>query len=484
MSQSRVDKWFLKADTSILIEGMLSVLSGADYLNILADADDRAFCCLSLEEIPNPDENSYCVAEGLYINLELDEITLHPETGVPVMAEGMKFFTRITGVGNLQCYFTIINKDKADESIKSNYVYPEQEMPQTCDLWYKGLKYRMPIHTLAHYTQGRSVVKTKSNLEFYGIIQWKGKTYTPGLHSYHGTTRKDKNDALNKKYRIGFEVEKENQERKKTISADYLQDRYGWVAEYDSSLDEGYELVSPIYSMMSRKTIMNDLEALRDYIDGGDEHRYENCGGHINVSIKGETGYDLLRTIKGFAALLYAMYPKRADRGYGRGYKFKDYLEFPSKRAFYPKDDLLEIRIFPGVTDVENLMQRYELVRYMVTQPAKSTITVVERLLDPTTRLHMLITDMGYKPQELAQEMLEQNAKFDKERYTQKIHKCLKDKGLEIKTIMKPTAKETKKLKREFDKMVNSKWFQAITDLNEKTRVLNILKETAAERIY
>lgn len=313
-------------------------------------------------------------------------------------------------------------------------------------------------------------INTTANLRHHGYISWNNKVYTPGLSGYHSNERTWRSsDHESAKYRIGFEVEKESDCRDK-ISTRYLKDRFNWVAEEDSSLscNYGYELVSPIYNLLSRSTIKADLEHLRPYIDGGNKDQGD-CGGHINISQKGVDGYKLLANLKGFAPLLYAMYPDRVSNSYSRVKSFKTYSERPCKQAFYPKSDRLEIRIFPVVDTVEDLMLRYELTRYMMTQSTKSPTTVVTRLLDPTTKLHTIITDLGFKPKVLAQAMLEADAKYDHTKYSEAVHVQVGKLGLKICTTIKPTAKQRTQLKKDYKKFLKSPFMKAITSKLDDT---------------
>jgi hypothetical protein len=474
-----LDDWYEKADSTILPEGCEQTFNGhymstADYLGVIAATGDPQFCCLNLTYY---NQQLTEVAEGLYI---------HPNAIIEVDGvKGLRYrmgssFSEITGLKVAEKYYHINKPNTPEETLEERWGINIAGRLR----YYKGASYIFKDGAFPeHYIGGMNIVETKANLEFYGVIEWQGKTYSPHLYAYHSQERTAVNNAMDKTYRIGFEIEKENKALRNRIPAGYLYDRWRWIAESDSSLYNGYELVSPVYNMLNRSRIKKDVEALRNWIDGGDEDYYRNTGGHINVSIKDKSGKQVLKTIRGFASLLYAMYPERATGHYCGARKFDKYGDGGHYQAFYPKPHLLEIRVFPGVKTVEDLLQRYELVRYMLTQPAKSTITVINRLLDPTTRLHQLITDMGYEPQELAQEMLNQEQRWDNERYSEKVHKEVEAKGLKIKTIIKPSAKQAARLRKAYENFKNEVWFQAL-EPQSREQVLGIIEKNAEEKVY
>ena len=306
------------------------------------------------------------------------------------------------------------------------------------------------VPTIKH--KDKLLVDTESNKEWYGILSWNGKTYQPSIRGYHSGERREAGPKG--AIRVGVEIEKEKEGAREKISAEYLYDRFKWHAETDSSLqsDVGYELVSPIYALDKPAKMFEDLEALRYLIDTPDQTPSGRAGGHINVStdipedelrkVDGYIGKAILKRIAGFVGLLYAMYPDRSDNNYSRASKLSEYIKNPGKRAFYPKRDRLEIRIFPEVQTVDDLKNRLLLVKYMITQATTRTDVVVARMFNPETNLHKLLNDMGYDVKELAQKVMEMNARFDKERFTASVHKKLGEYGVKVLTKVKRTKKE------------------------------------------
>lgn len=87
---------------------------------------------------------------------------------------------------------------------------------------------------------------------------------------------------------------------------------------------------------------------------------------HINISQKGVPPSELLSNICGYLPLFYALYPNRVSSGYSRAKKFSEYSQGDKRKAFYPKERVLELRIFPAVTDMDDLLWRSELLRLVL----------------------------------------------------------------------------------------------------------------------
>ena len=313
-------------------------------------------------------------------------------------------------------------------------------------LLYKGEWINVKDGTSSITVGVNNIINCAENKKFYGVITWKRKAYTPAVRGYHSRERQMSSKASrDDKLLVGVEIEKEIEGIKERLSDSYLFDRYGWAAETDGSLNKhGYELVSPIYSLTKLSSLFKDLEALKEYIDG--KPYTDNCGGHINVSSKeysgDHMGKRILQEIRGFLPMLYAMYPERCEEGYSRARRFDMYIDDPNKRAFYPKRDRLEIRIFPEVSSVEELKNRLLLCRYMLQQSTKRVDVVIGRLLDPNKRLFKIVKAMGYDPKKLAQDMMDADARYDGTKYTRKVHAKLNTLGVKIKTKIKRTNKE------------------------------------------
>jgi hypothetical protein len=173
---------------------------------------------------------------------------------------------------------------------------------------------------------------------------------------------------------IGFEIEKEDKDvlLSRTLQ-EYKNDFPNWRLERDGSLDEyGFEAISPVYPLNNNKErqfIESDVLKLSEYVDADFS---SNCGFHISVSTRAARNGNmetLYRKIENWMPLFYALYPSRTGGDYsGAKNKGED-----SKRrsCLYNAGSRVEIRIFPACLNVENVLFRIDLVRYIL----KNTIS-------------------------------------------------------------------------------------------------------------
>jgi hypothetical protein len=216
------------------------------------------------------------------------------------------------------------------------------------------------------------------------------------VFSYHAGSDKDcTTDST--VWSFGVEVEKEDEYVRNSISAEDMQNDTGWIKEEDGSLnyDEGYELTSPIYDLF-------DLSALQKDLENDDVRRHinaeysDNCGGHFNISHKQLTSKQIYSAMMGFFPLLYALYPSRVSRDYCKA-KCKFEMGYsPEKRsAFYIKSSrIFEIRLFPAVRNVENLLWRIRLMQIVVDNLNASEDKVLRLLLNPKSKLNQHLRKM------------------------------------------------------------------------------------------
>ena len=193
----------------------------------------------------------------------------------------------------------------------------------------------------------------------------------PDLGSYHDSSlaryTKPFNDAVlnnpSVNWRIGWEVEKEDETARNT--ARRLNNRlpHGWRSERDGSLnsDTGVEFVSPVYDLMDKETQVAHFEELRWIMDAS---KSKACGGHITISRRGMSADRLLDKLFPFIPLLFAIYEGRLS-GRFSGVQSKDEIANQSRRAIYLKDNCVEIRIPSAVDSVESITWRLRLMRFI-----------------------------------------------------------------------------------------------------------------------
>jgi len=207
---------------------------------------------------------------------------------------------------------------------------------------------------------------------------------TAKCFEYHSNNREDfSNSSL---YKIGFEVEKEDEEIKNQDSATDLFNDTGWAKEKDGSLGHGgFELISPILPLdiekliLEQDTIVNSLYDVQSYINADYSTR---CGGHINISKQGLTSIELLHSISGYLPLFYSIYEHRVKNTFSQVASLDSYTKLPHKySSFYCKEEgILEIRIIPAVINVQNLLWRAELIRLILANSTSNHKKALENI--------------------------------------------------------------------------------------------------------
>lgn len=183
---------------------------------------------------------------------------------------------------------------------------------------------------------------------------------------------------------FGFEAEKQDYDFRDRDNAIKLAFNTGFKKERDGSLgDGGFELISPVLPLNNDAVINEVLAPVRDILDAGTT---DKCGGHINVSINGQSSKDILKKVKGSLPIFYSIYEKRLSNTYCGAYPFSTYLRSPRKyQSFYLKNnDILEFRIFPAIKNNTILKNRIDLMRIVLNELYGKTHNKV--ILDMATK--------------------------------------------------------------------------------------------------
>lgn len=185
-----------------------------------------------------------------------------------------------------------------------------------------------------------------------------------GLKDYHNSNYENLT-TQETKFSIGFEIEKED-EHIRNGGFEHIRN-FGYDAERDGSLDSdsGFEIVSPIFDLEKLEQIKESLNSVKRFINA---EYSKNCGGHINLKEYGKTNEQLFNKFKPFLPLIYSLYYGRINNSYCKA-KNSEQLNEDSERyqAFnFKSNQILEIRIFSAVNNVETLLNRIELIRFIL----------------------------------------------------------------------------------------------------------------------
>lgn len=186
------------------------------------------------------------------------------------------------------------------------------------------------------------------------------------VRGYHNGSYRSVNFDGKSKYKIGFEIEKEDSNVKESISINSFESAtdYNWRKESDGSLDcySGFELVSPTFEFNIDKIF--ELIENNDYLVDHINAKYStSCGGHINLSEAGLSGNKMFDKIKGYTPLFYALYHGRVDKNYSKAKSNVDLKNDNEKyQAIKIHDNRIEFRIISAVPNVTTLKWRCRLI--------------------------------------------------------------------------------------------------------------------------
>jgi hypothetical protein len=223
------------------------------------------------------------------------------------------------------------------------------------------------------------------------------------LRGYHDGSYREYTFDNKSQYKIGYEIEKEDQDVLESIDIEDFEEQteYKWRKESDGSLcsSSGYELISPTFEFNITK-IFKHIESNEILVDHINANHSTSCGGHINLSQKGLSGNELFDRIKGYTPLFYALYHGRVDKNYCKGKNNRD-LKYENEKyqAIKIHDNRVEFRIISAVPNVKTLKWRSKLIMAILKNPTDDVIqgyynvdTKFTRLLKETYTDERLVT--------------------------------------------------------------------------------------------
>jgi len=312
--------------------------------------------------------------KGKVFILESEPLAIHPSSNfyVPkarVIPDEVNFLTALTSNGNVAIHesekrYTCV--EATDENGESKLCI-QNEYPYIRATTRAGHKYFTSEEAAENANFKFSFRLARFHdancSDFYGDEK---------LLDYHTQQRRIDRTKIKKyhtdsdEWLVGLEVEKVDRNLQQEGDAWEILTETGWSKERDGSLgSDGYEMVSPILPLFNLQKIEEAVTPVLKYINGRSN---EDCGGHINISKKGMTNEELLESMKNYAPILYALYPKRLQRSYCKAKMWSKYTRYNEKySAFYLKDNgVVEIRLFSRVTNIANLKWRLDLLKLFI----------------------------------------------------------------------------------------------------------------------
>jgi hypothetical protein len=229
----------------------------------------------------------------------------------------------------------------------------------------------------------------KKSQNFYGDSTLF--SYHQSIHNVEGHVPSFVND--NDEFIVGIEVEKVDSRLQHDAPVFEILQNTGWKKESDGSLGSGgYELVSPKLPLLDMNRIVQACEPVKKYINAKSD---SSCGGHINISRKGVTSKDLLKGMKGFVPIIYALYESRLTNRYCQAKKWSHYFNYRDKySAFYLKNEAIcEIRLFSRITNYTTLQWRIKLLQTLFGDYAKNLNQFVLKMSNRESSLYKLLNE-------------------------------------------------------------------------------------------
>lgn len=218
-------------------------------------------------------------------------------------------------------------------------------------------------------------------------------------------------------YKIGFEIEKEDEGVKESIDISDFEDYTNnvWRKERDGSLDSdsGFELISPTFEFDIDK-IFDHIEGNRQLVKHINAQYGRNCGGHIHLSKNGLNGNQMFDEVSGYTPLLYSLYHGRIDKNYSKGKSNKDLVSENEKyQAIKIWPDRVEFRIISAVPNVATLKWRCRLLD-LITQYPTNDVRKAYYYID--TKFKELLSEVyhtDYKMEALVSRIKSNTLKFE-----------------------------------------------------------------------
>ena len=193
---------------------------------------------------------------------------------------------------------------------------------------------------------------------------------------------------------FGIEIEKVDSDLLEDGKAFELYHETGWRKEYDGSLTScgAYELVSPLLPLNDMARVEKACEPVVKYINAKGDN---SCGGHFNLSRSGMDSRTLLKGMKGFAPIIYALYHNRLENRFCKARNWNHYFINPDKySAFYVKDSkIVEIRLFSRVPNYNVMKWRVRLMQTLLKDFGRNLNQFVLKISSDENELYKLMLE-------------------------------------------------------------------------------------------
>jgi hypothetical protein len=218
---------------------------------------------------------------------------------------------------------------------------------------------------------------------------------------------------IESKFTIGFEVEKNSFHR------DAVKE-YSLFSHFETDGSCGVEAVSNVLPLIGksvwRNKVLNMFSEAKNIIEDEFSPSDINCGGHINLAVKGMSGGELADAMRPYSGIIYALYRFRLKRSWCESNIFMDVdsdnWEGGRGSSKYQvcriTHQLIEFRLPSRVSSVSDLNLRYrlmyEIVNYAVNKPNGTHRGLLSKLKPILMMMYNNDTDKVAEVMELSKE--------------------------------------------------------------------------------
>ena len=186
------------------------------------------------------------------------------------------------------------------------------------------------------------------------------------------------------RYTIGFEIEKNS------FGARAVK-RYPLFCGFEKDSSCGVEAITNILPLLPpsewRSKVFSLFYDAERIIDSQYSPTNQDCGGHITIGIKDMYGNDILKRVRPFMGIIYALWRGRLRNSYCRqNITLRTHDEAREGSRYYGsigsryqpvlvKGDVIEFRLINRVDSVEQMIRRYELLYTLIHESGKNRMT-------------------------------------------------------------------------------------------------------------
>lgn len=242
------------------------------------------------------------------------------------------------------------------------------------------------------------------------------------------TTNVTADGEIEAKFTIGFEIEKNSFHRNAVKE-------YPLFSHFETDGSCGVEAITNVLPLIARSVWRNKVLSMfseaRDIVNDEFSPSNRDCGGHINLAVKGMSGSELADALRQYSGIIYALYRFRLKRSWCQANIFMDTNEgdweglrnHVKYQVCRIESNRVEFRLPSRVKSVTDLNLRYRLMYQIVNYAVNKPNGTHRGLLN---KLKPILMMMYNNDAEKVAEVMELSKHFRKMLMTRKINHAVK----------------------------------------------------------